>query len=76
MSDTPKPQNYEYSKKTKYKGIELEIVFKIDSNCDLEIFCLCENGLTFSSKKLNIKESNLDYELFSDLIKFDENLVT
>ena len=53
--------------------MEFEIVFKIDSNCDLEILCLCENGLTFSTKKLNIKESNLDFELFSDLIKFDEN---
>ena len=73
MSDTPKPQNYEYSKKIKYKDMEFEIVFKIDSNSDLEILCLCENGLTFSTKKLNIKESNLDFELFSDLIKFDEN---
>ena len=53
--------------------MEFEIVFKIDSNCDLEILCLCENGLTFSTKKLNIKESNLDFELFSDLIKFVEN---
>lgn len=73
MSDTPKPQNYEYSKKIKYKDMEFEIVFKIDSNSNLEILCLCENGLTFSTKKLNIKESNLDFELFSDLIKFDEN---
>jgi hypothetical protein len=73
MSDTPKPQNYEFSKKIKYKDMEFEINFKIDSNCDLEILCLCENGLTFSTKKLNIKESNLDFELFSDLIKFDEN---
>ena len=73
MTDTPKPQNYEYSKKIKYKDMEFEIVFKIDSNSDLEILCLCENGLTFSTKKLNIKESNLDFELFSDLIKFDEN---
>ena len=73
MSDTPKPQNYEYSKKIKYKDMEFEIVFKIDSNSDLEILCLCENGLTFSTKKLNIKESSLDFELFSDFIKFDEN---
>jgi len=73
MSDTPKPQNYEYSKKIKYQEMEFEIVFKIDSNSDLEILCLCENGLTFSTKKINIKESNFDFELFSDLIKFDEN---
>ena len=73
MSDSPKPQNYEYSKKIKYKNTDFEIVFKIDSNCYLEILCLCENGLTFSTKKLNIKESNLDFELFSDLIKFEEN---
>lgn len=73
MTDTPKPQNYEYSKKIKYKDMEFEIVFKIDSNSDLEILCLCENGLTFSTKKLNIKESSLDFELFSDFIKFDEN---
>ena len=26
--DTPKPQNYEYSKKIKYMDMELEIVFK------------------------------------------------
>ena len=71
--DTPKPQNYEYSKKIKYMDMELEIVFKIDSNCDLEILCFCENGMTFSTKKFNIKESNLEYELISDLIKFDEN---
>lgn len=71
--DTPKPQNYEYSKKIKYMDMELEIVFKIDSNCDLEILCFCENGMTFTTKKFNIKESNLDYELISDLIKFDEN---
>ena len=71
--DTPKPENYEYSKKIKYMDMELEIVFKIDSNCDLEILCFCENGYTFSTKKINIKESNLEYELFPDLIKFDEN---
>ena len=41
MSDTPKPQNYEYSKKIKYQDTEFEIVFKIDSNSDLEILCLC-----------------------------------
>ena len=73
MSDTPKPQNYEYSKKIKYKEMELEIVFKIDSNTDLEILCICKNGLTFSTKKLKIKESYLDFKLFQDLIKFDEN---
>ena len=71
--DTPKPQNYEYSKKIKYMDMELEIVFKIDSNCDLEILCFCENGMTFTTKKFHIKESNLEYELISDLIKFDEN---
>ena len=73
MSDTPKPQNYEYSKKIKYKDMELDIIFKIDSNCDLEILCFCENGLTFSTKKFNMKESNLEYELIPDLIKFEEN---
>lgn len=73
MTDTPKPQNYEYSKKIKFMDMELDIVFKIDSNCDLEILCFCENGLTFTTKKFNIKESNLEYELISDLIKFDEN---
>ena len=74
MSDnTPKPENYEYSKKIKYMDMELELIFKFDSNCDLEILCFCENGFTFSTKKFNIKESNLEYELISDLIKFDEN---
>ena len=73
MTETPKPPNYEYSKKIKYKDIELEIIFKIDSDFNLEIFCLCENGLNFTAKKFNIKNSNLEFELFPDLIKFDEN---
>lgn len=74
MEDKSKPKKYEYSKKIKYMETELEIIFKIDSNCDLEVLCICENGLTFASKKFNIKNSNLDYKLFSDLIKLDENL--
>ena len=73
MTETPKPQNYEYSKKIKYMDIDIEIVFKIDSESNLEILCLCENGLNFTTKKFNIKNSSLDFELFSDLIKFDEN---
>lgn len=73
MEDIPKPQNYEYSKKIKYMDIEIEVIFKIDSDCNLEVLCLCENGLNFTTKKFNIKNSNLDFELFSDLIKFDEN---
>jgi hypothetical protein len=70
---TPKPENYEYSKKIKYMDMEFDVVFKIDSNCDLEILCICENGLNFTTKKFNIKNSSLDFELFSELIKFDEN---
>ena len=74
MNDnTPKPENYEYSKKIKYMDMEFDVVFKIDSNCDLEILCICENGLNFTTKKFNIKNSSLDFELFSELIKFDEN---
>ena len=73
MSETPKPENYEYSKKIKYMDLEFDVIFKIDSNCDLEILCICESGLNFSTKKFNIKNSNLDFELFSDLIKFDDN---
>ena len=73
MNETPKPKNYEYSKKIKYMDMELDIVFKIDSDCNLEVLCLCENGLNFTTKKFNIKNSNLDFELFSNLIKFDEN---
>ena len=73
MTDTPKPENYEYSKKIKYMDIEVEVIFKIDSDCNLEVLCVCENGLNFTTKKFNIKNSNLDFELFSDLIKFDEN---
>ena len=53
--------------------MEFDVVFKIDSNCDLEILCICENGLNFTTKKFNIKNSSLDFELFSELIKFDEN---
>ena len=73
MNETPKPKNYEYSKKIKYMDMELDVVFKIDSDCNLEVLCLCENGLNFTTKKFNIKNSNLDFELFSNLIKFDEN---
>jgi hypothetical protein len=71
--NTPKPENYEYSKKIKYMDMEFDVVFKIDSNCDVEILCICENGLNFTTKKFNIKNSSLDFELFSELIKFDEN---
>ena len=53
--------------------MEFDVVFKIDSNCDVEILCICENGLNFTTKKFNIKNSSLDFELFSELIKFDEN---
>ena len=53
--------------------MEFDVVFKIDSNCDLEILCICENGLNFTTKKFSIKNSSLDFELFSELIKFDEN---
>ena len=35
--------------------------------------CICENGLNFTTKKFSIKNSSLDFELFSELIKFDEN---
>ena len=73
MSETPKPENYEYSKKVKYMDLEFDVLFKIDASCDLEILCMCENGLNFSAKKFNIKNSHLDFELFTDLIKFDEN---
>ena len=73
MTDTPKPENYEYTKKIKYMDIEVEVIFKIDSDCNLEVLSVCENGLNFTTKKFNIKNSNLDFELFSDLIKFDEN---
>ena len=66
MTETPKPPNYEYSKKIKYKDIELEIIFKIDSDFNLEIFCLCENGLNFTTKKFNIKNSNLEFNKNKD----------
>ena len=52
---------------------EFDITFKIDSNCDLEVVCISENGLLFLSEKLNIKKSNLDLNSFLSLIKEDEN---
>ena len=73
MTETPKPQDYEYAKKIKYKDLELELIFKIDSEFNLEVLCLCENGLNFITKKFNLKNSNLEFESFPDLIKFDEN---
>ena len=56
MTDTPKPENYEYSKKIKYVDIEVEVIFKIDSDCNLEVLCVCENGLNFTTKKFELSK--------------------
>ena len=73
MTDTPNPQNFELKKKIKYLDTMFDINFKIDSNCDLEILCISENGISFLSDKFNIKKSNLEFDLFSTLIKDEEN---
>ena len=73
MTNTPEPQNFELKKKIKYKDVMFDIIFKISSNCDLEIMCISESGISFLSEKFNIKNSNLDFELFSSLIKEEEN---
>ena len=69
MTYTPNPQNFELKKKIKYLDTMFDINFKIDSNCDLEILCISENGISFLSEKFNIKKSNLEFDLFSNLIK-------
>ncbi len=74
MTETPRPQNVEIKKKIKYMDTNFDIIFKIDENCDLEIICICENGICFISEKFNIKKSNLEFDLFSNLIKEEENL--
>ena len=73
MTDTPNPQNFELKKKIKYLDTMFDINFKIDSNCDLEILCISENGISFLSEKFNIKKSNLEFDLFSNLIRDEEN---
>ena len=73
MTETPKPENVEIKKKIKYMDTNFDINFKINENCDLEILCICENGISFISEKFNIKKSNLEFDLFSSLIKEEEN---
>ena len=73
MTDTPNPQNFELKKKIKYLDTMFDINFKIDSNCDLEILCISENGISCLSEKFNIKKSNLEFDLFSNLIRDEEN---
>lgn len=73
MNETDSPPNFELKCKRNYMDCEFDITFKIDSNCDLEVLCISENGLSFLSEKLNIKKSNLDLNSFLSLIKEDEN---
>ena len=73
MTNTPNPENFELKKKIKYMDNMFDLVFKIDSNCDLEILCVSEIGLSFLSEKFNIKKANLDFDLFTSLIKEEEN---
>ena len=72
-SESPNPQNIEIKNKVKYMDNIFDIIFKIDSKSDLEILCIVENGISFLSDKFNIKKSNLEFDIFSDLIKSEEN---
>ena len=73
MTDSPNPQNFELKKKVKYMENMFDVIFKIDSNCHLEILCISEIGVSFLSEKFNIKKSNLEFDLFTNLIKEEEN---
>ena len=73
MNKIDSPPNFEHKCKRNYMNCQFYITFKIDSNCDLEVLCISENGLSFLSGKLNIKKSNLDLNSFLSLIKEDEN---
>ena len=42
-------------------------------DCNLEIFCISESGISYSNEKYNIKQNNLNFELFSNLLKEKEN---
>jgi len=72
-SETPKSENFEIKKNTTYMDNKFDIIFKIDSNSELEVLCISENGISFISEKFNIKNSNLKFDLFTELIEFEEN---
>ena len=44
MNETDSPPNFELKCKRNYMDCEFDITFKIDSNCDLEVLCISENG--------------------------------
>jgi hypothetical protein len=73
MTETPKPENIEFKKTVKYMDNMFDIIFKIESNCDLEILAVSESGISFASEKFNVKKASLDFELFSNLIKEEDN---
>ena len=72
-TETPSPRDIELKQKVKYMDYIFDIIFKIDSKSDLEILCIAENGISFLSDKFNIKKSNLEFEIFTELIKSEEN---
>ena len=72
-TESPSPQNIELKNKVKYMDNMFDVIFKIDSKSDLEILCIAENGISFLSDKFNIKKSNLEFEIFTELIKSEEN---
>ena len=73
MTESPNPENIELRKKVKYMDMMFDIIFKIDLKSDLEILCISENGISFLTEKFNIKKSNLEFDLFSELIKSEDN---
>jgi len=65
----------EIKKERKHMNVHFDIIFKIFPNGNLEIVCISENGVSFiSEKNYNIKNSNIDYDLFLNLINDEENL--
>ena len=73
MTESPNPENIELRKKVKYMDMMFDIIFKIDLKTDLEILCISENGISFLTEKFNIKKSNLEFDLFTELIKSEDN---
>ena len=56
MNETDSPPNFELKCKRNYMDCEFDITFKIDSNCDLEVVCISENGLLFFIRKTKYKK--------------------
>jgi len=64
----------EIKKERKHMDVHFDIIFKIFPQGNLEIMCISESGISFISEKdYNIKNSNIDYDLFLTSINEEEN---